>query len=79
MATHPYRWLEAVPSRDGKDASIVDGLVLATDDPAGQTTYRNSFVTHLPANRDNVAEFAALGRARRQIENESFGTLKTKG
>ena len=42
-------------------------------------TYRNSFITDLPVDGDNVVELAAAGRARRKIENESFNVLKTKG
>jgi hypothetical protein len=42
-------------------------------------TYRSSFITHLPVDRNNVVELAACGRARWKIENESFNTLKTKG
>ena len=48
-------------------------------DAGGQVTYRNSFVTDLPVNRANVAEFAEAGRARWKIENETFNVLKTKG
>ena len=77
--THRYRWLEGVPIRDGKDALIVNWLEIEIIDPAGKTTYRNSFVTDLPVNKANVAELAACGRARWKIENETFNTLKTQG
>jgi hypothetical protein len=79
FVTHRYRWLEAVPLRDGRDAMLVNWLEIEIVDPAGKTTYRNSFVTDLPVSADNVAELAACGRARWKIENESFNTLKTKG
>jgi hypothetical protein len=40
---------------------------------AGEVTYRNSFITDLPTDRDTV-----VGRARWKIENESFKILKTR-
>ena len=79
FVTHRFRWLEAVPIRDGKDALIVNWLDMEIIDAAGKTTYRNSFVTDLAVNKANVAELAACGRARWKIENETFNTLKTKG
>ena len=77
--THRYRWIEAVPIRDGKDAILVNWLEMEIVNPSGKTTYRNSFVTDLPVTADTVAELAACGRARWKIENEGFNTLKTKG
>ena len=58
---------------------MVNWLEIEIVDPAGKTTYRNSFVTDLAVTKENVAELAACGRARWKIENESFNTLKTKG
>ncbi len=74
-----YRWLNDVPLRDGADALTVNWLCIEIVNPAGKVTYRNSFITDLAVDRDNVAELAACGRARWKIENESFNTLKTKG
>ncbi|MGH6928618.1 MAG: ISNCY-like element ISAtsp9 family transposase [Dongiaceae bacterium] len=74
-----YRWLAAVPLRDGKDALLVNWLWIEIVNPAGKVTYRNSFVTDLPVDAANVAELAACGRARWKIENETFNVLKTKG
>jgi hypothetical protein len=79
FVTHRYRWLTDVPLRDGRDAMIVNWLEIEITAPDGKVTYRNSFVTDLPVNKDNVADLAACGRARWKIENESFNTLKTKG
>ena len=79
FVTHRYRWLQAVPLRDGKDALLVNWLEIEIVDAAGKVTYRNSFVTDLPVNQGNVAELAACGRSRWKIENETFNTLKTKG
>ena len=74
-----YRWLCGVPLRDGADAMIVNWLSIEIINAGGKVTYRNSFVTDLPVDRDTVASLAAAGRARWKIENESFNTLKTKG
>jgi hypothetical protein len=63
-------------------------------DAGGKVTYRNSFITSsfgnagvpptkretdLQVERETVAAFAAAGRARWKIENETFNVLKTKG
>jgi hypothetical protein len=68
-----------VPLRDGVDAMTVNWLMIEIRNAAGELTYRNSFITDLPTDRDTVVELAACGRARWKIENESFNTLKTKG
>jgi len=77
--TYTYRWLCDVPLRDGADAMAVNWLTIEIRNAAGELTYRNSFITDLPVDRDTVVELAACGRARWKIENESFNTLKTKG
>ena len=79
FVTHRYRWLQAVPLRDGKDALVVNWLEIEIVDPSGKVTYRNSFVTDLAVDERNVAELAACGRSRWKIENETFNTLKAKG
>jgi hypothetical protein len=58
-----YRWLAAVPLRDGKDALTVNWLSIEIVNPAGKVTYRNSFVTDLAVDATSVAELAACGRA----------------
>ena len=78
-ATHAWRWMRGLPIRDGKDALAVNWLELTIRDANDKITYRNSFVTDLPVDADNVEAFAAAGRARWKIENETFNTLKTKG
>lgn len=77
--TYTYRWLADVPLRDGADAITVNWLMIEIRNAASEVTYRNSFITDLPVDRDNVVELAACGRARWKIENENFNTLKTKG
>lgn len=76
---HRYRWLSDVPLRDGKDALTVNWFEIEIVNAAGETTYRNSFVTDLPVGRDTVVELAACGRARWKIENETFNVLKNNG
>ena len=76
---HRYRWLHDVPLRDGKDALMVNWFEIEIINANGATTYRNSFVTDLPVDPDNVVELAACGRARWKIENETFNVLKNKG
>ena len=56
--THTYRWLEGVPLRDGADALIVNWLEIEIADRNRKITYRNSFITDLPIDADNVAELA---------------------
>ena len=70
--------MPGVPIRDGKDALEVDWLEIVIRDSNGKITDRNSFITDLSVNADNVEDLAA-GRARWKIENETFNTLKTKG
>ena len=76
---HRYRWLQGVPLRDGKDALMVNWFEIEIINPKGETTYRNSFVTDLPAGPGTVVELAACGRARWKIENETFNVLKNNG
>jgi len=77
--TYTCRWLCDVPLRADADAMTVNWLMIEIRNAAGEVTYRNSFITDLPVDRDTVVELAACGRARWKIENESFNTLKTKG
>jgi hypothetical protein len=77
--THVWRWMTDIPIRDGDDALKVNWLELVIRDAKGEVAYRNSFITDLPVNADNVANLASAGRARWKIENETFNVLKTKG
>jgi hypothetical protein len=43
-----------LPIRDGKDALEVNWLEITIRDSNGKITYRNSFVTDLPVDADNV-------------------------
>jgi hypothetical protein len=77
--TYRYQWLCDVPLRGDAKAMTVNWLLIEVLNADGEVTYRNSFITDMAVNRENVAELAACGRARWKIENEGFNTLKTKG
>ena len=74
-----YRWIHDVPLRDGKDALKVNWFEIEILNARGEVTYRNSFITNLKIDRNNVVQLANCGRARWKIENEKFNVLKTKG
>jgi hypothetical protein len=76
--TFRYRWIEAVPIRDGKDALLVNWIGFEIVDAKGKVKYSMAWVTSLPISQDNVAEIVACGRARWKIENESFNVLKPR-
>ena len=77
--TFRYRWIEAVPLRDGKDAMLVNWIGFEIVDAKGRVKYSMAWVTSLPVSKGNVAEIAACGRARWKIENESFNVMKNHG
>ena len=76
---HRHRWMSDLPIRGTGDALRVNWLEIQSAKPDGTVTYRGSFVTSLPVNRDNVAELAQCARARWKIENETFNVLKQHG
>lgn len=76
---HRYRWMNDLPIRGTGDALRVNWLAIESAKPNGAVTYRGSFITSLPVNRDNVAELAQCARARWKIENETFNVLKQHG
>ena len=76
---HRYRWMSDLPIRGTEDALRVNWLEIESARPNGAVTYRGSFITSLPVNRDNVAELAQCARARWKIENETFNVLKQHG
>jgi len=77
--TFRYRWIDAVPIRDGKDALLVNWIGFEIVDARGKVKYSMAWVTSLPVSKDNVAQIVACGRARWKIENESFNVLKNHG
>jgi hypothetical protein len=77
--TFRYRWIEAVPIRDGKDSLLVNWIGFEIVDAKSKLKYSMAWVTSLPVSKDNVAEIVACGRARWKIENESFNVMKNHG
>jgi hypothetical protein len=77
--SYRYRWINGVPLRDGKDALDLNWLAISLINDDGKTTYKGAFATSLNITRDNVEQFAAGGRARWKIENETFNVLKNNG
>jgi len=65
--------------RATEDAIAVNWFSIEIFNDNGKRTYHNSFVTDLAVSADTVAELAACGRARWEIENETFNVLKTGG
>ena len=77
-STHTYRWASGVPMR--KDTPMfVNWCEITITNVSGKVTYRNSFVTSLNVDADNVVEIITCGRTRWKIENESFNVLKNHG
>jgi hypothetical protein len=77
--TFCYRWIEGVPLRDGKDATLVNWIGFEILDAKGRVKYKMAWVTSLPVSKHTVAEIAACARARWKIENESFNVMKNHG
>ena len=77
--TFRYRWINAVPLRDGKDAMLVNWIAFEIVDAKGRVKYSMAWVTSLAVTKNNVAEIAVCGRARWKIENESFNVMKNHG
>jgi hypothetical protein len=77
--TFRYRWIEAVPLRDGKDAILVNWMGFDILDAKEQVKYSMAWVTSLSVSKDNAAQIVARGRARWKIKNESFNVLKNHG
>ncbi len=75
---HQYRWVNDIPLNGSKDADQVnffDYRIIAGE----KITYRNSWVTDLTINENNIIDLVKAGRARWKIENETFNTLKNQG
>lgn len=71
---------QVLPLRASKDALAVNWLSVEITNVKGKRTYHNSFVTDLAVTADTVAVIAAdCGRARWQIENETFNVLRANG
>ncbi len=84
---YTYKYMEAVPLRDGKDALLVNFVeVTVTDRKSGKQIYHNAFITNHALESKTEKETEGIlniivdcGRARWKIENENNNTLKTQG
>lgn len=76
---HCYRWQNQVPLNGREDAIYVNYLEYTLTRDDGKVTYRNSWVTDLNIDKENVVELVGAGRCRWKIENECFNTLKNQG
>ena len=61
--TFRYRWIEAVPLRDGKDAILVNWIGFEIVDAKGKVKYSMAWVTSLPVSKDNVAEIVGCAES----------------
>ena len=75
---HKYRWVNDVPLNGSKDADQVNFFDYRLIN-GKKTTYRNSWVTDIPIDENNIVTLVKGGRARWKIENETFNTLKNQG
>jgi hypothetical protein len=76
---HRYQWINQVPLNGSKDADEVNFFQYQIVSKSGKTTYKNSWVTDIFIDKDNVVTLVKGGRARWKIENETFNTLKNQG
>lgn len=73
-----YEWVNNVPLNGNQQTVWVNYFeyrIIVN----GKVTYRNSWVTDIVINEDNVRQMVRGGRARWKIENEGFNTLKNHG
>ncbi len=75
---HLYQWVNEIPLNGTKDADLVNFFHYQLIDK-GKITYRNSWVTDIVINENNVVQLVKGGRARWKVENEGFNTLKNQG
>ena len=76
---HVIRWRNDVPLKDGDDAVRVNFLEYQQFNQCGKRTFRNTWVTDIPIEKDNAITLARAGRCRWKIENECFNSLKGQG
>jgi hypothetical protein len=76
---HRYQWVNQVPLNGTKDADLVNFFQYQLVAKSGKVTYKNSWVTDIEIDENNVVILVKGGRARWKIENETFNTLKNQG
>jgi hypothetical protein len=75
---HIYEWVNQIPLNGTKDADPVNFFYYRLINK-GEITYRNSWVTDILIDENNVTQLVKGGRARWKVENEAFNTLKNQG
>jgi len=76
---HRYQWVNQVALNGTKDADLVNFFQYQLVATTGKVTYKNSWVTDIDVDENNVVSLVKSGRARWKIENETFNTLKNQG
>lgn len=76
---HYYQWINQVPLNGTKDADLVNFFQYRIVSKNGKINYKNSWVTDIHVDKNNVITLVKGGRARWKIENETFNTLKNQG
>ena len=76
---HCYQWVNQVPLNGSKDADLINFFQYQLVAKTGKVTYKNSWVTDIDVDENNVVSIVKGGRARWKIENETFNTLKNQG
>ena len=76
---HRYQWVNQLPLNGSKDADLVNFFQYQLVAKTGKVTYKNSWVTDIEVDENNVVSLVKGGRARWKIENETFNTLKNQG
>lgn len=76
---HRYQWVNDVPLNGTKDVDHVNFFKYQIVSKNNKITYKNSWVTDISVNKNNVVTLVKGGRARWKIENETFNTLKNQG
>ncbi|MBW1897341.1 MAG: transposase family protein [Deltaproteobacteria bacterium] len=76
---HCYQWINDVPLNGTKDADSVNFFQYQIVSTNGKVAYKNSWVTDIIVDKNNVVTLVKGGRARWKIENETFNTLKNQG
>ena len=76
---HCYQWVNNVPLNGTKDADQVNFFQYQLVSKNNKVTYRNSWVTDIIVDENNIVTLVKGGRARWKVENETFNTLKNQG
>ena len=76
---HIYQWVNQAPLNGTKDADNVNFFQYQIITEDEKISYKNSWVTDIEIDRNNIVDLVKGGRCRWKIENETFNTLKNQG